>query len=54
MNDDASLVAARVARALEAAEKDAFADLIGARARRARAARPGKRLVQGQGLRARF
>lgn len=30
MNDDASLVAARVARALEAAEKDAFADLIGA------------------------
>lgn len=30
MNDDASLVAARVARTLEAAEKDAFADLIGA------------------------
>ena len=30
MNDGASLVAARVARSLEAAEKDAFADLIGA------------------------
>ena len=52
MNDDASLVAARVARALEAAETDAFADLIGAA--RAAHARVRKRLVQGQGLRARF